>query len=84
MRLTESQIDALRNLSAKEGGAAVGWISIATARGLTDLGFAHRTQAGWRITPAGAAALDMAPLPDDTACAVVRGRFADHAGPLEQ
>ena len=75
MRLSEGQLDALRNLSAKEKGAVVGWISIGAARALTDLGFADRTQGGWRITPAGAAALDMARPEDDAVCSVILGAW---------
>ena len=53
MRLTDSQLDALRNLSRKKAGLDVGWIVIADARELTELGFATRTRSGWQITPAG-------------------------------
>ncbi len=53
MTLSDGQLGALRNLLQKKAGAAVGWIGIAEARGLTDLGLAARTAAGWRITPAG-------------------------------
>jgi len=57
MRLTDGQLQALRNLSRKVGGYDVGWIVIADARGLTDLGFAARTRSGWQITAAGASVL---------------------------
>jgi hypothetical protein len=53
LTLSDSQLAALRNLSRKKAGAIVGWIDIAEARGLTDLGLAVRTGGGWRITPAG-------------------------------
>jgi hypothetical protein len=53
LTLTDGQLVALRNLSRKKAGAVVGWIDIAEARGLTDLGLAARTGGGWRITPAG-------------------------------
>ena len=53
MTLSDGQLAALRNLSQKKAGAVVGWIGIAEARDLTELGFAARTAAGWRITPAG-------------------------------
>jgi hypothetical protein len=58
MRLTDGQLEALRNLSQKKAGGLVGWIGIAEARGLTDLGFATRHASGWQITPAGAAWLE--------------------------
>jgi hypothetical protein len=53
LTLSDGQLVALRNLSQKKAGAVVGWIGIAEARGLTDLGLAARTAAGWRITPSG-------------------------------
>jgi hypothetical protein len=58
MRLPPGQLTALLNLADKEAGKAVDWISIAHARALADQGLAERTQAGWRITDAGLAALD--------------------------
>ena len=57
MRLTSGQLDALRNLARKKAGLQVGWIVIADALGLTDLGFAARNRSGWQITAAGAALL---------------------------
>ena len=63
MRLTPSQLDALRNLARKKAGLQVGWIVIADALGLTDLGFAARNRSGWQITPAGAALLAHHVLP---------------------
>lgn len=56
-KLSESQLDALRNLSRKKAGADVGWIAIAAARALTDLGLAARDRSGWLITAAGEAVL---------------------------
>ena len=73
--LSDGQLGALRNLSAKRAGAVVGWISISDARGLTDLGLAMRNRSGWQITDAGAAALEQVcepPGPHDT---VVRYAF---------
>ena len=58
MKLSDRQLDALRNLSRKKAGADVGWIAIAEARDLTDLGFAARKASGWEITAAGAARLE--------------------------
>jgi hypothetical protein len=55
--LSGGQLDALRNLSRKQAGLEVGWIVIADARGLTDLGFAARNRSGWQITAAGASVL---------------------------
>jgi hypothetical protein len=49
---------ALENLGRKKAGLEVDWINIADARALTDLGLAERTQSGWVITAAGAAALE--------------------------
>ena len=57
MRLTRGQMDALRNLARKKAGLEVGWIVIADALGLTDLGFAARNRSGWQITAAGASLL---------------------------
>ena len=57
MRLTTGQLNALRNLARKKAGLDVGWIVIADALGLTDLGFAERNRSGWQITAAGAALL---------------------------
>jgi hypothetical protein len=55
--LTEDQRTALSNLARKLAGHEVGFISIADARALTDLGLAERNRSGWRITAAGEAAL---------------------------
>ena len=57
MTLTDAQIEALRNLARKKAGGVVGWIGIAEARALTELGFATRNRSGWEITDAGASAL---------------------------
>ena len=55
--LTEGRLEALRNLARKQAGDVVGWIRIAEARALTELGLAARDQGGWRITESGKAAL---------------------------
>jgi hypothetical protein len=55
--LSDAQLEALRNLARKKAGDVVGWIGIAEARGLTELGFALRNRSGWEITDAGASAL---------------------------
>jgi len=55
--LSEGQLSALRNLSRKQSGQEVDWISISDARALTELGLAERNREGWNITPAGVAAL---------------------------
>ena len=55
--LTEGRLAALRNLACKQAGDVVGWIGIAEARALTELGLAARDRAGWRITESGKAAL---------------------------
>ncbi|HYF21964.1 MAG TPA: hypothetical protein VD929_01065 [Caulobacteraceae bacterium] len=57
MSLSEGQLSALRNLSRKQSGQEVDWISIADARALTELGLAERNREGWNITPAGVAVL---------------------------
>ena len=65
--LSPAQFDALSNLARKKAGDAVGWVAIAQARELTDLGLAQRTRSGWEITEAGEAMLDEhdAARPDD-------------------
>jgi hypothetical protein len=55
--LTDGQLDVLRDLARKMAGEAVGFVNIAQARALTDLGLAQRSQEGWDITPAGSALL---------------------------
>jgi hypothetical protein len=52
--LSDGEIQALENLGRKKGGETVGWISIADARALTELGLARRSANGWVLTPAGA------------------------------
>ena len=55
--LTKSQLEALRNLARKKAGEEVGFVNIADARALTDLGLAQRSREGWDITPEGSALL---------------------------
>jgi hypothetical protein len=55
--LSARLIAALENLADKKAGKDVGWINIADARGLTDLGLAERSREGWDITSAGMSAL---------------------------
>jgi hypothetical protein len=57
LTLSDAQIEALRNLARKKAGAVVGWIAIAEARVLTELGFASRNRSGWEITDSGVSAL---------------------------
>lgn len=57
MTLSQGQLDALCNLSRKKAGFAVGWVAIAAARELTELGLAARDRGGWRITAGGEEAL---------------------------
>jgi hypothetical protein len=57
MGLSSGQLAALENLAAKQSGQDVGWISIAAAREITDLGLAERHGGGWKITAAGQAAI---------------------------
>ena len=56
--LSADELQALRNLSKKQGGEDVAFINIADARALTELGLAVRTQQGWVITDAGARLLN--------------------------
>lgn len=56
-QLTDDQVHALRNLARKQAGEDVDWISISSARVLTDLGYAERTAGGWIISPLGSATL---------------------------
>jgi hypothetical protein len=49
-------VAALENLAGKKAGKDVGWINIADARALTDLGLAERSREGWDITAAGLSA----------------------------
>jgi hypothetical protein len=55
--LSADELQALRNLSRKQGGEEVDFINIADARTLTERGLAVRTQQGWVITDAGASLL---------------------------
>ena len=55
--LSPHHLEALRNLARKRAGFAVGWIAIADAVELTELGFAARDRSGWHITTEGEAAL---------------------------
>jgi hypothetical protein len=55
--LSAGHLDALRNLARKRDGQQVGWIAIAEAQGLTDLGLARRNRSGWEITASGQATL---------------------------
>jgi hypothetical protein len=76
LRLTDSQLDALRNLSRKRSGLDVGWIVISDARDLTDLGFAARSRSGWQITAAGASVLahqELGVTPQPAAAQLVSG-----------
>lgn len=57
MDLTDSQRNALENLERKRQGNEVPYVNIASARILTDLGFAERKAQGWQITQAGREAL---------------------------
>ena len=55
--LTTGQLETLQKLARKKAGEAVGYVNIANARALTDLGLAQRSREGWDITPAGTALL---------------------------
>jgi hypothetical protein len=58
LSLSPELLEALRNLSRKQAGDPVGFIAIAPARELTELGFAARNRSGWQITPDGQAMLE--------------------------
>jgi hypothetical protein len=81
--LSPAQLDALSNLARKKAGDDVGWVAIAQARELTELGLALRTRSGWEITEAGEAVLQEhdAARPDDPPDAPIpfgpRGQSAD-------
>ena len=69
MTISDREMAALHSLADKQAGKDVDWINIATARALTDLGFARRNRGGWEITPEGlalvkgqAAALTVVPM----------------------
>lgn len=70
MSLEPRQQVALANLELKARGQNVGWINIAAAQALTAAGLAERDRQGWRITPAGTAAL--IPTSPSTAILAIR------------
>lgn len=55
--LTTGQLETLQNLARKKAGEAVGYVNIADARALTDVGLAQRSREGWDITAVGIALL---------------------------
>ncbi len=57
--LSADHLSALRNLASKQSGHTVGWIAIAEAQGLTELGYARRSRCGWEITANGSEALSL-------------------------
>lgn len=57
MALSAGELAALKNLADKYAGKPVGWISIADARAVANLGLAARSGGGWMITIAGLEAL---------------------------
>ncbi len=82
--LSAGQHVALRNLAAKLAGEEVGWINIADARALSELGLAERNREGWRITDEGKAALqaadaEIAPS-DDPQHNIISIRMRPHEG----
>jgi hypothetical protein len=81
VRLSEGQLDALRNLAHKRGGELVGWISIPDAQELTELGLAIRTRSGWEITEAGLAALNGEAARPPSDGVVVRPQFGPRPPP---
>jgi len=71
LTLSPAQLATLSDLHRKKTGETVGWISIALARSLTDLGLAEREPSGWRITAAGEALLDGKPAVAENGVVVV-------------
>ena len=55
--LNGHQLKTLSDFARKKAGEAVGFVNIADAIALTELGFAQRSHEGWDITPAGTALL---------------------------
>ena len=55
--ITESQIEALRNLAVKRTGDMKAFVNIADAQRLTELGLASRSRQGWDITALGSSYL---------------------------
>ena len=77
MSLSTGQLDTLRNLAGKKAGGDVGWVKIAAARELTDLGLAARNRSGWEITTNGEAALGLQGEATRAACAALPFRPRD-------
>ena len=82
-KLTDGQLNALRNLAEKRAGTVTAFINIGDARHLTELGLANRSRQGWDITEAGLAHLGVVDRPGDddgasvTQLHVVRERDGD-------
>lgn len=55
--LSGDELEALRDMARKQAGESVPFVNIASARKLSDLGLAERSQEGWDITAAGSAFL---------------------------
>ncbi|TAJ72710.1 MAG: hypothetical protein EPO51_08025 [Phenylobacterium sp.] len=55
--LTEVELRTLQALAQKNAGQDVGFVNIAAARTLVDLGMASRSHEGWDITPRGSSEL---------------------------
>ena len=55
MDLTLDQRRALENLARKSKGEDVGWINIANAQALVQMGLCDRDRQGWRVNPCGLA-----------------------------
>jgi hypothetical protein len=58
---SKQELATLKNLARKKAGEEVGWINIADARALTELGLAQRNRAGWEITAEGSALVEGKP-----------------------
>ncbi len=57
IKLTDAQLDTLRDLERKHAGQTIDFINISRAQSLTELGLAIRQPSGWRISDSGLALL---------------------------
>lgn len=51
--LSDSQLNALRNLAERQPGQDSNFVNISAAQALTQMGLARRGGGGWEITPLG-------------------------------
>jgi hypothetical protein len=55
--LSDVELQTLQALAQKGAGRDIGFVNIASARTLVDLGLASRSHEGWDITPRGSSEL---------------------------